>query len=155
VRVVSEPPGAACFLDGQYRGIVPTNFVDLPAGNHHVRCTFKGRDDITQTVQIKAGQTTTLTFTSPPRMPERACSFCRRVQPLPFTVPDAAVSSVQNTGCQRTTAVLGCRSAPRQLTNPRGGRHLHRDHTLRTFPPAQRPKKRRQRGFGLPRWSEC
>lgn len=85
VGVLSQPPGAACFIDDRYQGIVPLVFSGIPAGKHRVRCTFKGYNDITQTVEVKPGRTTDLTFTFSPTLPDRACDYCKRVQPLPFT----------------------------------------------------------------------
>lgn len=85
LRVLSDPPGAACYIDGQYQGIVPSTYSGLPAGNHHVRCTFKGRSDIARTVEVITGKTVEITFTFAPAIPQGSCDFCHRVQPLPFT----------------------------------------------------------------------
>ena len=85
VNVVSHPPGAACYIDSQYQGIVPNNYAGLTVGKHEIRCIFDGLGNLQKKVDIKAGQTLDLTFNFPSTVPRGACDFCHKVQQLPFT----------------------------------------------------------------------
>jgi hypothetical protein len=55
VRILSFPPGAAVYLDGEYRGTTPATVTSVPAGNHTLEVRADGYDRWTAPVLINAG----------------------------------------------------------------------------------------------------
>jgi hypothetical protein len=61
IRVNSNVNGAQVFVDNVFAGNAPTS-VTVAAGQHSVRVTANGFTDLTQTVNVRAGQTVDLNF---------------------------------------------------------------------------------------------
>lgn len=55
VRILSSPPGAAIYLDDEYRGTTPATVTDIPDGNHNLEIRVNGYDRWTAPVTVKAG----------------------------------------------------------------------------------------------------
>jgi hypothetical protein len=66
LSVESIPPGAAVSIDGQYRGITPLVIRDLPAGSHSVSLAGEGYQEFVSSVEVKGGETTTMSETLVP-----------------------------------------------------------------------------------------
>jgi TonB family protein len=52
IRVVSQPGGAAVYVDGQARGEAPVDLRDLPLGSYELKVELKGYEPKTQTVVL-------------------------------------------------------------------------------------------------------
>lgn len=59
-QVNSSPSGARVAVDGSYRGTTPLTVPDVPAGMHTVRFTLDGYVEREQSVDLRAGQTATV-----------------------------------------------------------------------------------------------
>jgi len=85
VEITSSPPGAACYIDDQYKSIVPNVFQDISPGKHNIRCTFAGYPDETYVVEVKPGERNKLKFRFSHSLPIGGCDYCGRVDHLPFS----------------------------------------------------------------------
>ena len=54
VHVESDPAGALIYLDGEAKGVTPTQLAGLPLGSHEVRLEMQGFDAKTQTIELTA-----------------------------------------------------------------------------------------------------
>jgi hypothetical protein len=61
--MVSNPQGAAAYVDGTYYGLTPALAPGLNAGTHQVRFSLAGFQDYLGFVTVVGGQTTTVTQT--------------------------------------------------------------------------------------------
>jgi hypothetical protein len=55
VRILSLPPGAEIYLDGEYRGTTPATVTAVPAGNHTLEMRESGYDRWSAPVTVRAG----------------------------------------------------------------------------------------------------
>ena len=55
VRILSSPPGAEIYLDGEYRGTTPATVTAVTAGNHNLEIRADGYDRWLSPVTVKAG----------------------------------------------------------------------------------------------------
>lgn len=60
LSISSDPPGAALYVDGLFRGQTPLSLPALPAGDHRVRLVQPGYLDNSRLVRIGADKTETL-----------------------------------------------------------------------------------------------
>jgi uncharacterized caspase-like protein len=61
IYITSQPSKALVYLDGRYLGVyTPTTLTRVSAGTHSVRLTKYGYKDLTQSVTVTAGTTTTV-----------------------------------------------------------------------------------------------
>lgn len=65
VRVVTDLPGSSIFVDGQYLGATPTEFITFEAGDHVIKATHAEAEIYTQTFTLAAGDQKTLTLALP------------------------------------------------------------------------------------------
>jgi chitodextrinase len=56
IEVVSEPAGAAVFVDGEARGVTPVSVPEVPAGAHRVRIVKDGFVENSRVVSVAAGR---------------------------------------------------------------------------------------------------
>lgn len=63
IYMVSNPQGAAAYVDGTYYGMTPALAPGLAAGTHQVRFSLAGFQDYLGIVTVVGGQTTTVTQT--------------------------------------------------------------------------------------------
>jgi hypothetical protein len=67
LSVVSTPPGAQIFLDGQAIGITPLTVQDVPGGSHSLRLMLTGYSDYEETIVVTAdGASVTANLTPQP-----------------------------------------------------------------------------------------
>ena len=58
ISIQSNPTGAKIYLDDVDTGFVtPNTILNVPAGNHNIRCSLGGYTDNSQTTMVSAGQT--------------------------------------------------------------------------------------------------
>ena len=55
VRILSSPPGAEIYLDGEYRGTTPATVTAVTAGNHTLEIRADGYDRWLSPVTVRAG----------------------------------------------------------------------------------------------------
>lgn len=60
IQANSTPSGAKVAIDGSYKGTTPFSITDVPAGPHTVRFSLDGYVEREQSVEVRAGQTATL-----------------------------------------------------------------------------------------------
>jgi len=60
IAVSSSPPHAQVYIDTVYAGDAPSTFLEIAPGQHEVRCEMDGFLPSTKTVNITAGETTTV-----------------------------------------------------------------------------------------------
>ena len=60
IQANSTPSGARVAIDGSYKGTTPLLVTDVPAGPHTVRFSLDGYVEREQQVEVRAGQTATL-----------------------------------------------------------------------------------------------
>lgn len=66
LTVVSDPPGAMLFVDDVERGTTPATVDELTTGSHRVRLVLEGHDSHEGAVEIRAGQTRSVTLVLTP-----------------------------------------------------------------------------------------
>ena len=66
IRANSSPSGAKVRIDGLYKGTTPISISDVPAGPHTVRFSLDGYVEREQSVEVRAGQTATLSANMTP-----------------------------------------------------------------------------------------
>jgi archaellum component FlaG (FlaF/FlaG flagellin family) len=54
--IFSDPPGASVFVDGNYTGETPMNISKVAEGNHSIKLTKFGYDNVTILVSVSAGE---------------------------------------------------------------------------------------------------
>ncbi len=57
LAVITDPPGAEIFVDGDFKGMSPVTITGLSAGTHTVLLTLKEYADNKTNLSITAGQT--------------------------------------------------------------------------------------------------
>jgi PKD repeat protein len=57
LAVITNPPGAEIFIDGDFRGVSPVTISGIPAGTHTVLLSLQDYVDNTTSVSITSGQT--------------------------------------------------------------------------------------------------
>ncbi len=72
IQANSTPPGARVAIDGSYKGTTPFSISDVPAGPHTVRFSLDGYVEREQPVDVRAGQTATLSANLTPVTPTRS-----------------------------------------------------------------------------------
>jgi formylglycine-generating enzyme required for sulfatase activity len=65
LQVSSEPSGASVALDGRYVGTTPVTVPVVPDRDHRVTLSLRGRDAVSRTVRVAAGQTRELSVSLP------------------------------------------------------------------------------------------
>lgn len=60
IQANSTPSGARVAIDGSFKGTTPFSISDVPAGPHTVRFSLDGYVEREQSVEVRAGQTATL-----------------------------------------------------------------------------------------------
>lgn len=60
IQANSTPSGAKVAIDGSYKGTTPFSITDVPTGPHTVRFSLDGYVEREQSVEVRAGQTATL-----------------------------------------------------------------------------------------------
>jgi hypothetical protein len=60
IQANSTPSGARVAIDGLFKGTTPFSITDVPAGPHTVRFSLDGYVEREQSVEVRAGQTATL-----------------------------------------------------------------------------------------------
>jgi hypothetical protein len=60
IAVSSSPPHAQVYIDAVYAGDAPSTFSEIAPGQHEVRCEMDGFLPSTKTVNVTAGETTTV-----------------------------------------------------------------------------------------------
>ncbi|MEQ1757889.1 MAG: PEGA domain-containing protein [Vicinamibacterales bacterium] len=83
LEIVSDPRGQAVSIDGQPRGVTPLTISDLTPGNHEV-LVRKDASTVRRTVQVKAGETSSLMFASGASGP--ASGWLSVTVPIPLQV---------------------------------------------------------------------
>ena len=66
ISATSNPTGANLYLDGSLRGVTPITVANVTQGSHVALFTKSGYQNYTTTVNVVAGQTTTVTATLTP-----------------------------------------------------------------------------------------
>jgi TonB family protein len=100
IRVVSQPGGAAVYLNGQARGEAPLDLRDLPLGNHEIRLELKGYEPKTQTVVLTS------------ELPA-----AEAVIPLTRSAPVTAVADILSTPYGAAVSIDGARVGATPLTD--------------------------------------
>jgi hypothetical protein len=72
IQANSTPSGARVSIDGSYKGTTPFSISDVPAGPHTVRFSLAGYVEQEQPVDVRAGQTATLSANLTPVTPTRS-----------------------------------------------------------------------------------
>ncbi len=72
IQANSTPSGARVAIDGSYKGTTPFSISDVPAGPHTVRFSLDGYVEREQPVDVRAGQTATLSANLTPVTPTRS-----------------------------------------------------------------------------------
>ena len=57
LSISSDPSGAEVYLDGNYKGETPKNISKVVVGNHTIKLTKFGYDDVIRNVSVSAGET--------------------------------------------------------------------------------------------------
>jgi type IV secretory pathway VirB6-like protein len=57
LAVITDPPGAEIYLDGNFTGVSPVTIQELPPGKHTILVTLKDYADNSTTITVTAGQT--------------------------------------------------------------------------------------------------
>jgi PKD repeat protein len=57
LAVITDPPGAEIFIDGNFKGVSPVTIPELSAGTHTVLLTLQEYADTTTNISVTAGQT--------------------------------------------------------------------------------------------------
>src|SRR5262245_10901617 len=60
LSIVSDPDGAAAYVDGRFAGATPVNVVGIVAGAHNVRIVKSGYLENSRILNVVAGQPTQL-----------------------------------------------------------------------------------------------
>jgi hypothetical protein len=60
LSISTNPSGASVYLDGNYKGETPTNISKVVVGNHTIKLTKFGYDDVIRTVSASVGETHSL-----------------------------------------------------------------------------------------------
>ena len=63
ISVSSTPSGADIYLDGEYKGTTPKTISGIQIGSHTIRLEKSGYGDATRTVNVRSGETATLSET--------------------------------------------------------------------------------------------
>src|SRR5207247_11066463 len=63
VTVISDPPDAAVYVDGQFAGRTPLTLARVEAGDHRVRVVKDGYLENGRTLPVSAGRTASLQLT--------------------------------------------------------------------------------------------
>ena len=63
ISVSSNPSGVNIYLDGTYKGTTPTTLHNVPIGSHTVKLTKSGYNDVSSTVTVSSGQTSSVSKT--------------------------------------------------------------------------------------------
>jgi serine/threonine-protein kinase len=100
IRVVSQPGGAAVYVNGQARGETPVDLRDLPLGNHEIRVELKGYEPKTQTVVLTS------------ELPA-----AEAVIPLTRSAPVTAVADILSTPYGAAVSIDGARVGATPLTD--------------------------------------
>jgi hypothetical protein len=74
LSIVSEPGGAAVYLDGAFVGHTPAHFPNVAAGDHRVRLARAGYLENGRTVAIAAGETRRVSVGLTPNLAHRSSS---------------------------------------------------------------------------------
>ena len=57
LAVITDPPGAEIYIDGNFKGVSPVTIQGLSAGMHTILLTMQEYTDNSTTITITAGQT--------------------------------------------------------------------------------------------------
>jgi hypothetical protein len=57
LAVITDPPGAEIFVDGDFKGVSPVTIPGLSAGTHTILLTLKEYANTTTNISITAGKT--------------------------------------------------------------------------------------------------
>ena len=63
--ISSDPLGASVFVDGNYTGETPKNISKVAVGNHSIKLTRSGYEDVTTRIRVSAGITTPVSESLP------------------------------------------------------------------------------------------
>lgn len=109
VAIESTPPGARVFVDDQFSGETPTD-VELFDGEHTLRLTLRGFEDVTRTITAVAGQHDTWSVPLQ-ALPEQAAAQWYE-DPLVWIIAGASVVAV---AVATVVIVLVAQPSPSQL----------------------------------------